>query len=63
MACARIRLEGGDPPVSDGFRAAKETLERIVVWALVSATVGPNGFAASAFAPKDGKKIAALSST
>lgn len=40
VACARIRLEGGDPTVGDGFRAAKENLGRIVVWALVSATVG-----------------------
>lgn len=40
VACARIRLEGGDPTVADGFRAAKENLGRIVMWALVSATVG-----------------------
>jgi len=40
VACARIRLEGGDPTVGDGFRAARENLSRIVIWALVSATVG-----------------------
>ncbi|MEA2488820.1 MAG: hypothetical protein QOH21_612 [Acidobacteriota bacterium] len=40
VACARIRLEGGDPTVADGFRAARENLGRIVMWALVSATVG-----------------------
>jgi hypothetical protein len=40
VACARIRLEGGDPTVGDGFRAARENLSRIVMWALVSATVG-----------------------
>jgi Family of unknown function (DUF6159) len=40
VACARIRLEGGDPTVADGFRAAKENLSRIVMWALISATVG-----------------------
>jgi hypothetical protein len=40
VACARIRLEGGDPTVGDGFRAARENLGRIVIWALVSATVG-----------------------
>lgn len=40
VACARIRLEGGDPTVGDGFRAARENLGRIVMWALVSATVG-----------------------
>ena len=40
VACARIRLEGGDPTVGDGFRAARENLSRILVWALISATVG-----------------------
>jgi hypothetical protein len=40
VACARIRLEGGDPTVADGFRAARENLGRIVMWALISATVG-----------------------
>ncbi len=40
VACARIRLEGGDPTVADGFRAARENLKAIVVWALISATVG-----------------------
>ena len=40
VACARIRLEGGDPTVADGFRAARENLGRIATWALISATVG-----------------------
>lgn len=40
IACARIRLEGGDPTVADGFRAARENLKAIVIWALISATVG-----------------------
>jgi Family of unknown function (DUF6159) len=40
VACARIRLEGGDPTVADGFRAARANLGRIATWALVSATVG-----------------------
>jgi len=40
IACARIRLEGGDPVVADGFRAANAHLGRIVAWAVVSATVG-----------------------
>ncbi len=40
VACARIRLEGGDPTVADGFRAARENLGRIVTWALISATAG-----------------------
>lgn len=38
--CARMRLEGGDPTVADGFRAASKHLGRIAAWALVSATVG-----------------------
>lgn len=40
VACARIRLEGGDPTTADGFRAARENLQAIFVWALISATVG-----------------------
>lgn len=40
VACARIRLEGGDPTTTDGFRAARENLKGILVWALISATVG-----------------------
>jgi hypothetical protein len=40
IACARIRLEGGDPVVADGFRAANANLGSILMWAAVSATVG-----------------------
>jgi hypothetical protein len=40
VQCARIRLEGGDPTAADGFAAARANLGRIVVWALISATVG-----------------------
>jgi hypothetical protein len=40
IACARIRLEGGDPVVADGFRAANGNLGSILAWAVVSATVG-----------------------
>jgi hypothetical protein len=40
IACAKIRLSGGDPTIADGFRAAMEHLGRIAMWALVSATVG-----------------------
>jgi len=40
MACAIIRLKGGNPTVADGFRAAMNRLPQIVGWALVSATVG-----------------------
>ncbi|MFH1304005.1 MAG: DUF6159 family protein [Planctomycetota bacterium] len=40
MACAIIRLKGGNPTVGDGFRAAMNRLPQIAGWALVSATVG-----------------------
>lgn len=40
VACAIIRLRGGDPTLADGFRAAVARLPQIVGWALVSATVG-----------------------
>lgn len=40
VACATIRMGGGDPGVSDGFRAAAARLPVIAGWALVSATVG-----------------------
>jgi hypothetical protein len=40
VACANIRLSGGDPTVRDGLRIAFGRLDRILVWALVAATVG-----------------------
>jgi hypothetical protein len=40
VACAAIRLRGGDPTVGDGFRMAISRLPLILGWALVSATVG-----------------------
>ena len=40
IACASIRLRGGNPTIADGFRASTQHLGRIVVWALISATVG-----------------------
>jgi hypothetical protein len=40
VACARIRMEGGDPTVSDGLRAASGRLSLIAGWALIQATVG-----------------------
>lgn len=40
VACATIRMGGGDPTVRDGFRAAGSRLPGIAGWALVSATVG-----------------------
>lgn len=38
--CAKIRFEGGDPTIADGFRASTTHLGRIATWALVAATVG-----------------------
>ncbi|MEO8036940.1 MAG: DUF6159 family protein, partial [Acidobacteriota bacterium] len=38
--CAKMRLDGGDPTVADGFRAAAKHLPRIAAWAAISATVG-----------------------
>jgi hypothetical protein len=40
IACAEIRMEGGDPTVADGLRAAWARLPAILGWAVVAATVG-----------------------
>lgn len=40
VACANIRLTGGDPRFSDGISAAKRHFRSILVWALISATIG-----------------------
>jgi hypothetical protein len=40
VACAEIRMEGGDPTVGDGLRAAWSRLPAILGWAVVAATVG-----------------------
>jgi hypothetical protein len=40
IACANIRLNGGDPTVSDGLRIAAQNIGRILIWALISATIG-----------------------
>ena len=40
VACAGIRLSGGDPTVRDGLRVAVGHIGRIALWALISATVG-----------------------
>jgi len=40
VGAAMIRLEGGDPTVSDGFRIAKQHLNAILAYALIAATVG-----------------------
>jgi hypothetical protein len=40
VGCATIRLTGGDPTIRDGFRIASQRIGKILVWTLVSATVG-----------------------
>lgn len=40
VGCATIRLTGGDPTIADGFRIASQRIGKILVWTLVSATVG-----------------------
>lgn len=40
VACANIRLEGGDPTVGDGLRIARQRIGRIAAWALLASTVG-----------------------
>lgn len=40
VACANIRLGGGDPTVGDGLRTAMQRIGRIAVWALLASTVG-----------------------
>lgn len=39
IGAAMIRLNGGDPTISDGFRIARENVGRIFLWALFAATV------------------------
>ena len=40
VACAAVRLGGGNPTIADGLRAAASRLPVIAGWALVLATVG-----------------------
>ena len=40
VACAILRMRGGEPTLSTGINAALSRLPQIVGWALVSATVG-----------------------
>ena len=40
IAAANIRLEGGDPTLSDGFRIALSHIWAILGWAAIAATVG-----------------------
>jgi hypothetical protein len=40
VACANIRLSGGDPTVGDGLRVALSRIHRIAAWTLLAGTVG-----------------------
>jgi Family of unknown function (DUF6159) len=40
MDAAMIRVNGGDPTISDGMKVARENIRRIAAWALFTATVG-----------------------
>ncbi len=40
IACAAIRIGGGDPTLADGFKAALNRLPLIFGWALLAASVG-----------------------
>ncbi len=40
VGAAMVRLNGGDPTLGDGIRAANARLGRIVAWAIIGGTVG-----------------------
>ena len=40
VTCAYIRLNGGDPTFRDGLSNATSHIGKILVWALISATIG-----------------------
>ncbi|HVP95097.1 MAG TPA: DUF6159 family protein [Methanoregulaceae archaeon] len=40
ITCARIRLTGGDPVFMDGIRSSMAHIVPILIWSLISATVG-----------------------
>jgi hypothetical protein len=40
VACADIRLRGGDPTVADGLRIAASRIHRIAAWTVLASTVG-----------------------
>ncbi|MFQ5934436.1 MAG: DUF6159 family protein, partial [Dehalococcoidia bacterium] len=50
IGAARIRLQGGDPTLKDGFRAANRNLSGIVGWAAISAVVSLIFYALDKFA-------------
>jgi hypothetical protein len=40
MACASLRLSGGEASLADGFRAACSRMGRIFLWSVIAGTVG-----------------------
>jgi hypothetical protein len=40
VACASLRMEGGNPTIGYGLRVAADNLLPILAWAALSATVG-----------------------
>ena len=40
LHCAKIRFEGGDPTVADGFAAGFKHIGKIAYWAAISGTIG-----------------------
>ncbi len=40
IACAEIRMAGGDPTLGDGFRASWAVVTFIAAWAMMEATIG-----------------------
>ena len=60
IACATMRMTGGNPSVADGFRAAATRLPVILGWAIVSATVGLMLRIIEAYSEKVGRFVAGL---
>ena len=60
VACANIRLSGGDPTVADGFRFAFRKVHRIAAWSLLAGTVGLLLRAVEDRSSRAGKWVAAL---
>ena len=40
LACANIRLNGGDPRFIDGIEIARKNIKKIFVWSLITASIG-----------------------
>ena len=40
IACAEIRMAGGDPVISDGLKASWAVVTYIAAWAMIEATIG-----------------------